>query len=137
MSLIKFKRGLKANLPVSANAGEPLITTDTLEAFIGTGSGLLNLCTTNNESSNKVTNGIKKFADGLILQWGQQGLSASTPLTINFPQAFPNGCLNVQTTPNNNAGTVGTPIEVYNLTATGFTANTNTTQACYWIAIGC
>jgi hypothetical protein len=39
--LIKFKRGLKADLPASANAGEPLFTTDTNELFVGTGSGIV------------------------------------------------------------------------------------------------
>ncbi|TQK62113.1 F5/8 type C domain-containing protein [Brevibacillus sp. AG162] len=37
---IKLKRGLKANLPPAAAAGEPLFTTDTKELFIGTGDGI-------------------------------------------------------------------------------------------------
>ncbi|TQR31059.1 discoidin domain-containing protein [Brevibacillus brevis] len=37
---IKLKRGLKANLPSAASAGEPLFTTDTKELFIGTGDGI-------------------------------------------------------------------------------------------------
>ncbi|NRS17003.1 carbohydrate-binding protein [Brevibacillus sp. HB1.4B] len=37
---IKFKRGLKNNLPSAAAAGEPLFTTDTKELFIGTGDGI-------------------------------------------------------------------------------------------------
>ncbi|GEC89780.1 carbohydrate-binding protein [Brevibacillus brevis] len=37
---IKFKRGLKTNLPSAAAAGEPLFTTDTKELFIGTGDGI-------------------------------------------------------------------------------------------------
>lgn len=36
---IKFKRGLKTNLPSSANIGEPLYATDTKEIFIGNGDG--------------------------------------------------------------------------------------------------
>ena len=38
--LIKFKKGLKADLPASASLGEPLFTTDTHELWIGTGSGI-------------------------------------------------------------------------------------------------
>jgi hypothetical protein len=37
---ILLKRGLKANLPSSAAIGEPLVTLDTAELFIGTGTGL-------------------------------------------------------------------------------------------------
>lgn len=37
---ILFKRGLKANLPASAAIGEPLVTLDTAELFVGTGTGL-------------------------------------------------------------------------------------------------
>lgn len=37
---IKLKRGNKANLPVSAREGEALVTLDTCELFIGTGTGL-------------------------------------------------------------------------------------------------
>lgn len=37
---ILFKRGIKANLPSSAAVGEPLVTLDTAELFIGTGTGL-------------------------------------------------------------------------------------------------
>ncbi len=38
--VIQLKRGAKANLPASAAAGEPLVTTDTHELSFGTGSGI-------------------------------------------------------------------------------------------------
>ncbi|MGG4492758.1 discoidin domain-containing protein [Brevibacillus reuszeri] len=38
---IKFRRGLKANLPSTATAGEPLFTEDTHEMFMGTGDGIV------------------------------------------------------------------------------------------------
>ncbi|WP_312113526.1 discoidin domain-containing protein [Brevibacillus reuszeri] len=38
---IKFRRGLKTNLPSTASAGEPLFTEDTHEMFIGTGDGIV------------------------------------------------------------------------------------------------
>ena len=37
---IQFKRGLKTNLPSSADAGMPLWCTDTHELYIGTGNGV-------------------------------------------------------------------------------------------------
>lgn len=37
MSALQLRRGLKANLPVRAAAGEPLIATDTRELYIGAG----------------------------------------------------------------------------------------------------
>jgi hypothetical protein len=37
---VLFKRGNKVNLPASAAVGEPLVTLDTHELFIGTGTGL-------------------------------------------------------------------------------------------------
>ena len=37
---IQFKRGLKANLPTSAEVGMPLWCTDTQELYIGTGDGV-------------------------------------------------------------------------------------------------
>lgn len=40
MNNIKFKRGLKTNLPSSADVGMPLWCTDTHELYIGTGSGV-------------------------------------------------------------------------------------------------
>lgn len=39
--LIKFRRGLKADLPSVAELGEPLFATDTAELWIGTGSGVV------------------------------------------------------------------------------------------------
>ncbi len=38
---IQFKRGLKANLPSSADVGMPLWCTDTKELYIGTGNGVI------------------------------------------------------------------------------------------------
>lgn len=37
---IQFKRGLKTNLPTSADEGMPLWCTDTKELYIGTGDGV-------------------------------------------------------------------------------------------------
>lgn len=39
MAALQLRRGLKANLPAEAAAGEPLIATDTKELYIGAGTG--------------------------------------------------------------------------------------------------
>lgn len=43
MKPLQLKRGLKADLPALAALGEPLITTDTREMFVGTGTGLFKI----------------------------------------------------------------------------------------------
>jgi hypothetical protein len=37
---MKLRCGLKVNLPLLAAPGEPLVTTDTQEMYIGTGTGI-------------------------------------------------------------------------------------------------
>lgn len=37
---MQLRRGLKGSLPISAKAGEPLITIDSQELYVGTGSGI-------------------------------------------------------------------------------------------------
>lgn len=37
---IQLKRGMKANLPAAAAVGEPVVTLDTAELYVGTGTGL-------------------------------------------------------------------------------------------------
>ena len=50
---LQFKRGLKSNLPSSADVGMPLWCTDTQELYIGTGTGVAKVGgLENNESSN-------------------------------------------------------------------------------------
>jgi hypothetical protein len=39
MAILRIKRGLKGNLPTEAHAGEPLYATDTVELYIGNGTG--------------------------------------------------------------------------------------------------
>ena len=47
---IQFKRGLKTNLPNSADVGMPLWCTDTKELYIGTGNGVSKVGGTDNSS---------------------------------------------------------------------------------------
>jgi Major tropism determinant N-terminal domain len=51
---IKLKRGLKANLPSAASAGEPLFTTDTHELFVGTGESVVPIAATDPTLANRV-----------------------------------------------------------------------------------
>jgi hypothetical protein len=89
MITLQLKRGLKANLPASAPAGAPLLTLDTNELFVGTGSGIKKVVDTlvsatapSNPISNQIwldttTNQIKRYdgsvwvpASGLGATWG-------------------------------------------------------------------
>ncbi|GEC89779.1 hypothetical protein [Brevibacillus brevis] len=55
MSLpIKLKRGLKANLPSAASAGEPLFTIDTHELFVGTGESVVPIAASDPTLANRV-----------------------------------------------------------------------------------
>ncbi|WJQ82277.1 hypothetical protein [Brevibacillus brevis] len=51
---IKLKRGLKANLPFAASAGEPLFTTDTHELFVGTGESVVPITASDPTLANRV-----------------------------------------------------------------------------------
>ncbi|QDS36270.1 hypothetical protein [Brevibacillus brevis] len=51
---IKLKRGLKANLPSAASAGEPLFTTDTHELFVGTGESVVPIAASDPTLANRV-----------------------------------------------------------------------------------
>lgn len=51
---IKLKRGLKANLPLAASAGEPLFTTDTHELFVGTGESVVPIAASDPALANRV-----------------------------------------------------------------------------------
>lgn len=46
-------------------------------------------------SSSKAVNGYVRMPNGLIIQWGQVTASASGPVTVTYPIAFPNGFLQV------------------------------------------
>lgn len=61
MSLIRFKRGLKSNLPTVASDGEPLVALDSRELFIGTGSSVVPLLNTDDISIEKYTD-----VDGIV-----------------------------------------------------------------------
>lgn len=92
------------------------------------------ICTTANEPCSKSTNGYKKFADGLIIQWGNIA-SVNGTATITFPITFPNACVNVIATANNSATSVY-PISTYNQTISNFIVRGTTSQAIFWFALG-
>jgi len=53
---IQFKRGLKQNLPSSADVGMPLWCTDTKELYIGTGTGVSKVGSSDNSSGSGESN---------------------------------------------------------------------------------
>ena len=54
---IQFKRGLKQNLPSSADVGMPLWCTDTKELYIGTGTGVSKVGSSDNSSGSGSSGG--------------------------------------------------------------------------------
>lgn len=120
MTNIRFRRGAKAELPLSAPSGMPLWCEDTNELYIGTTSGItlvngaisnINADTLDGYDSSAFAlashthpnsflqsftqNGYIKFPNGLILQWGFN----TTNAYITFPIAFPIACFCVTATP--------------------------------------
>ena len=84
-------------------------------------------------------NGYYKFSNGLILQWGRHGTTASGAQVVPFNIPFPSALYNVQTT-NIALGGFGTSAPVINaLGLSSFTINEGATGAGYdifWFAIG-
>jgi hypothetical protein len=85
------------------------------------------------------TDGYQKLPGGLIIQWGT---ADDTDLTVSFPVAFPNDCLNVIMNLKDvtlSSGFAAFYLSTTNWTTTGFTKNTalaNLGGKRPWIAIG-
>jgi hypothetical protein len=101
MAVIKLKRGLKANLPTTLNAGEPALAIDTGELFYGDNSGnrqpikidksnILNFSHTHNATEvnasisgipgsevQTILNNLKVYIDNAI-----QGLTVKEPVRV-------------------------------------------------------
>jgi hypothetical protein len=92
------------------------------------------------------TNGYQKLPSGLIVQWGQysSSITSETSISVSFPVAFPNTCLNVQATGINSAGANNRDLwpQVVSFTtniATIFCqggGNTDRLDGVYWFAVG-
>jgi len=83
--------------------------------------------------------GYVKFGNGLIMQWGQETISATSEV-VTFPISFPTACLNIVGTAYRAAQTGGltNAIAIHTLpTRTGATFNTATVwDTLMWQAIG-
>ncbi len=78
-NVIKLKRGLNANLPAGANDGEPLVTTDNHELWIGTGSSKFKV--TDTSKMDKTPNG---QPNKLMISDGSGGVQQSAYTTDSF-----------------------------------------------------
>lgn len=83
--------------------------------------------------------GYQKLPSGLIVQWGFYNGGAASPVTITFPEPFPNACLNVQLTPSIASAIIivcgtktATTVAVRRFT----TAGADSTANFYWHATG-
>ena len=63
---IQFKRGLKQNLPSSADVGMPLWCTDTQELYIGTGTGVAKVGGSENSGSSNSDTYSKSEIDSMF-----------------------------------------------------------------------
>lgn len=84
-------------------------------------------------------NGYKKFADGLIIQWGYSG-SATDGGTISFPVTFPNVCYSLLTSIAGGgsfvSGSVGTTLSQFTIILRASTTGSAGTAPLYWAAVG-
>ena len=63
---LQFKRGLKSNLPNSADVGMPLWCTDTQELYIGTGTGVAKVGGSENSGSSNIDTYSKSEIDSMF-----------------------------------------------------------------------
>ena len=82
------------------------------------------------------TNGYQYLPDGLILEWGVTQSFDTGPVSVSFPLAFPNSCMNVQITQNADAGTTLRSWGSENISNSGFYAINDGSGAGRWFAIG-
>lgn len=113
--------------------------------FWETGAGIIQQLTTNIlPTATSLTNGYTFLPGGIIIQWGQQTVTASSTTPLLFATGgknvtFPNNCFNVSVTGlRSNSGGDGIFVLSGSVSATGFTfrnGSSSITQA-FWIAIG-
>ena len=85
------------------------------------------------------SNGSVLLPMGIILKWGSDSFSGSAGITVNFTNAFPNNCFNVQISLLNSGSTTPTPLSrLSTISASGFTGSVIATgsSTLYWVAIG-
>ena len=90
--------------------------------------------------ASKTANGYSYLPNGLIVQWGiTASIAANTNTTVNFPITFPNACLRVVPTAENNADPVVVGVMVKTFTASNVTlrnADNDNVYPIAYIAIG-
>ena len=87
------------------------------------------------------SNGYTVLPNGLILQWGNATSPFASPTsfaTVTFPTPFPNSCFNIQATYTSATLTAVQyyPINVSNISNTGFMCTMKASSPFYWYAIG-
>lgn len=93
------------------------------------------------QNQSKTTNGYVKLPGGLILQWGTGNTGGSSAISVTFPVAFPNACLNGHATVNL-SGNPNAFMSVSTPTASAMTVQSSTTTGgqmnipFFWFAIG-
>ena len=85
VNTLQLKRGIKATMPVSANIGEPLYSTDTKELFIGNGVGNPITRIGGPDSTSKVDNTIIKDINYPLELVRQHTIKGSGSILTNYP----------------------------------------------------
>ena len=80
---IQFKRGLKTNLPSSADAGMPLWCTDTQELYIGTGSGVSKVGGLESQNESQTQTSSLTLSVTTLARYGTFNLEDNTIYRIN------------------------------------------------------
>lgn len=86
-------------------------------------------------------NGYARLAGGLIVQWGQATSSASNPVSVTFPLAYPTACRAISFGPIYASGGMSSSQLESSPTTTGFTfghfiASGRISQSSMWLSVG-
>ena len=107
------------------------MTQKAIKAIVGTGGGIT--------AASLAANGYVKFANGFIVQWGNNTSDTGTATTVTFPIAFTSACYAV-TFGVHGSGTGKPDITRYNassVSTTGFVRpEPQSGYSLYWIAVG-
>lgn len=123
--------GVALSLPVGAEVTLVRISNTAWRAF-GTGA----LKSSADFGVSLAANGYQKLPSGLIIQWGQSIVNATSTLAVSFPLAFPTAVRSITATPWLTSGTQGVGINT--LAASGFNLynGSGVQLTVTWIAIG-
>jgi hypothetical protein len=131
-----FTGPLSGNASTATNLQSTPSTCGTSGVAYGIGANGAALCNANPGTPTGNANaGWVQLPGGVIYEWGQTSQFDTGPITVNFPRAFPNQCLNVQIS-DTTASASARIWEAGSYTTTGFQAHNDGFGQGSWFAIG-